>query len=361
MHLRQFLAAILAPAAVVAGGVIATADAAPPGSLIEAAKREGRLVVAGPPVQAHRETIMKFEAAYPGIKLEYNGTPPQIQQPRLAAERGAGKFLVDVFVSGAGATFFEQFVPGGWFEELRPALADPDVLADGKWIGGFDAGFVDSGRRYIYAFTAEQAGGLFINRDLVQEEFTFLSLVDPKWQGKIASLDPRFAGPGQTALQQIIANIGEDKTCQLLSNQKLVLSDTPKQIIDWAARATYPVLIGADTATLNTYKGNGLAKNIRVVKDERGTVLSKWGNVMLMNRAPNPNAAKLFINWLLSQQAQAAWAQSASVNSRRVDVTPGNPDFAIDAEIWSNGYNITLEKNLADQNRATRVAQSCLK
>jgi iron(III) transport system substrate-binding protein len=335
--------------------------AAPPAALVEAARKEGRLVVAGPPVQAHRETIMKFEEAYPGIKVEYLGAPPQVQEPRIASERAAGKYLVDVHVSGASVLHFEQYVPANWYEDLRGALVDPDVLGDKNWVAGFDAGFVDKDKRYIYAFTAELAGGLFVNKDMVREDFTYQSLTDPKFAGKIAALDPRHRGPGSTALQQIIANIGEDKACQLLTNQKVVLSDTPKQVVDWAARGNYPILIGADTATMNTYKATGLAKNVVIVKDEKATVLSKWGNVMLMQRAPNPNAAKLFVNWILTKDAQAAWAKSASVNSRRTDVTPANPTLAITADAWTKGYNITMYRNAADSAKALKVAQNCLK
>lgn len=334
--------------------------AAPPAALVDAAKKEGKVVVAGPPVQAHRETIMKFEQAYPEIKVEYMGSPPQVQEPRMAAERAAGKYLVDVHVSGVSFVHFEKYVPAGWYADLRAAIVDPEVLDDSKWIAGFESGFMDNEKKYTYAFTAELAGGLFVNKDQIKEPFTYESLVDPKYAGKIAMLDPRHRGPGATALQQVIANIGEEKACQLLSTQKIVLSDTPKQVVDWAARGTYPVLIGADTATMNTYKATGLAKNVEVVHDEKATVLSKWGTAMLMQQAPNPNAAKLFVNWLLAQDAQAAWSKSASVNSRRTDVAAGNPAFAITPEIWLKGYNITVQRNSADAIKATKIAEKCL-
>jgi ABC-type Fe3+ transport system substrate-binding protein len=45
-----------------------------------------------------------------------------------------------------------------------------------------------------------------------------------------------------------------------------------------------------------------------------------FGNVMLINRAPHPNAAKLYINWLLSQEGQTAFATITQRNSRRLDV-----------------------------------------
>lgn len=335
--------------------------AAPPAPLVEAAKKEGRLVIVGPPVQAHRATIMKFEEAYPGIKIEYLGLPPHLIEPRIVAERQAGRYLVDVRVGGSSWLNFSQYIGAGWYADLRPAVVDPDVLDDKKWISGFQSGFMDQDKKHIYAFTAEAAGGLYVNKDLVREEFTYARLLDSKFAGKIALLDPRHPGPGSTALQQIIANIGEDKACELLTKQKVVLSETPKQLVDWAARGNYPILVGADTATMNTYKDQGLAKNVVIVKDEKNTVLSKWGNVMLMDRAPNPDAAKLFVNWLLSREAQAEWSKSGSVNSRRTDVPPGNPVLAITPQVWAEGYNISAHRNASDSDRALKLAKQCLK
>src|SRR5947208_1113412 len=47
--------------------------------------------------------------------------------------------------------------------------------------------------------------------------------------------------------------------------------------------------------------------------------------VWLLNRAPHPNAAKVFVNWLLTKEAQAAWARELQTNSRFVGVEPGDP------------------------------------
>jgi ABC-type Fe3+ transport system substrate-binding protein len=39
-----------------------------------------------------------------------------------------------------------------------------------------------------------------------------------------------------------------------------------------------------------------------------------------VNRAPHPNAARVFINWLLSQETLSAWSRVTGFWSRRVDV-----------------------------------------
>jgi ABC-type Fe3+ transport system substrate-binding protein len=52
---------------------------------------------------------------------------------------------------------------------------------------------------------------------------------------------------------------------------------------------------------------------------------SAFGSLALMNRAPHPNAAKVFINWLLSRDGQTLFQKVMSQpgdsrNSRRIDV-----------------------------------------
>jgi ABC-type Fe3+ transport system substrate-binding protein len=41
----------------------------------------------------------------------------------------------------------------------------------------------------------------------------------------------------------------------------------------------------------------------------------------VMSKAPHPNAAKLFVNWVLSREGQTAWQKYAEVNSLRTDIS----------------------------------------
>ena len=49
-----------------------------------------------------------------------------------------------------------------------------------------------------------------------------------------------------------------------------------------------------------------------------------------MNRAPHPNAAAVFINWLLTKEGQLVWSKAVNAVSRRVDVpTDHLPAYSI--------------------------------
>jgi ABC-type Fe3+ transport system substrate-binding protein len=48
-------------------------------------------------------------------------------------------------------------------------------------------------------------------------------------------------------------------------------------------------------------------------------------SVVAVNRAPHPNARKVFLNWLLSQDGQTTISEATKINSRRADVAIMDP------------------------------------
>ena len=55
-------------------------------------------------------------------------------------------------------------------------------------------------------------------------------------------------------------------------------------------------------------------------KDYGGVLSAGFGSLMLLNKAPHPNAATVFVNWLLSRDGQKAWTKGMGYPSRRLDV-----------------------------------------
>src|SRR4051812_3083675 len=50
---------------------------------VEAAKQEGRIVIAGPPGESWRAALSSFQNDYPGIAVDYNGFNSRDFFPRL--------------------------------------------------------------------------------------------------------------------------------------------------------------------------------------------------------------------------------------------------------------------------------------
>src|SRR5210317_1240456 len=72
--------------------------------VVAAAKKEGKLVVAGPSGRAWRGVLVKFQKDYPDIKISVTPFAGRDFWPRAMKEREVGKHLWDLRVGGAVAT-----------------------------------------------------------------------------------------------------------------------------------------------------------------------------------------------------------------------------------------------------------------
>ena len=327
------------------------------------AKKEGKVIIAAPPVPSHREALVKFQEAYPDIRLEYNGLAPVQYETRIAKERQLGQYLWDLIVTGIGSTLFQTQIPGGWHDPLKPALILPDVLDDKKWLGGFDAGFMDKGKRYAYAFNLNVTYNFFVNRDAIPEPALqkVEDLLDPRWKGKIAFRDPRISDAGTASLAHVRKMLGDEQTKKLLVDQQPVFTQDGRQLAEWVVRGRYPIGIALSFTDVARFQKEGVGLNVKRIQLPIERVTAGWGGVMLMNRAPNPNAAKVFLNWLLGKEAQAAFAKLGSVNSRRLDVEPGDPAGVVDSKKSESYLNFIQEENQWMTAEAIKFARELIK
>lgn len=301
---------------------------------VAAAKREGKVVVVGLIGEGHRTAAMAFQKAYPDIQLEFTGATTRRYAPKLLAERRGEQYLLDVLM-GAATEVYGGLLPEGVFDPLRPALLLPEVLDGSRWHGGFDDGWGDKERKYVYMPLGYVVFSVYVNRDLVPEsELNSLDqLLDPKWKGKIVTLDARRGGRGAGSLQSLLIGKGEDFVRNLLAQDLVIMSESmggSRGQAEALVRGRYPISISIERSELMRFKQAGLGTNIKpLAPDEPGGsgLGAGGGSIMLVNRAPHPNAARVFINWVLSQEGQKAWVQANGFNSRRLDVE-GPPDTA---------------------------------
>src|SRR5262249_8485330 len=100
-----------------------------------AAERSGTVAATATPGAPPRGARSGFQEDDPGIRTEIKGW--LVFEPRVRQERDADQYLWDAGVLGIGPDNFRH-VEWGWYEPLKPAVLLPDVLDDGKWLGGFD-------------------------------------------------------------------------------------------------------------------------------------------------------------------------------------------------------------------------------
>ena len=165
-------------------------------AVVEAAKKEGKVVVAGSPDPVMRNDIIpKFTARF-GIAVEFvAGRSSQIVS-RVETERASGIFSIDIFLAGPDTSANELY-NDKMIDPLRPLMIMPEVADGSKWKTG-KVWFVDPQEQFIVRAFSSVATLLFINTEHVKadELRQMKDLLNPKWRGKISTEDPTTTGAG---------------------------------------------------------------------------------------------------------------------------------------------------------------------
>lgn len=327
---------------------------------VAAAKKEGKVVVSASSSELLRQVLTTFEQDYPDIKLEYHSMNGRTLRARVEKEREIGQYLWDLRIGGTDAATY-KWKSTGLLDPIRPLLALPEVADNGKWIGGIDSLFGDVEKKYVLHFTSSFFGGVVVDRDVVPEKDfkTAKDLLDPRWKGKIVMQDPRGGGSGNQALAAFIMKYGDQFARDLLSKQDVVISDSKRQMAEWVVRKRYPIAIGMGSDdTIAQFQKQGLGKNVKTVSRDDAI---GGDAVILLNRAPHPNAAKVYVNWLLSKKTQEKLARVAALNSRRTDVKPGNPEMAPDRKRIAQYLPMSYEQAVEAKLKSQKVGKELIK
>ena len=330
---RRFLSHLAGGAALAAIHGRASAATSPEWEqTVTAAKKEGKVAINTFTGQGYGRVLKLFAQAYPEIKVDHTTLEPVEFSPRIINERKAGVYTWDVATMPT-STALQVLKPAGVFDPVRPAVIAPDARNDAHWRGGFEAGFLDRDKNLAYAFTLVRSVGLFVNADRVKpdELKSIKDLLDPKWKGKIAISDPRVIGSTFWPLTIARLKLGDGIMKQLLIDQDPVLSRDRNQLTEFMVRGRYPIAIGLNGLALQDYQGKGVGKNVKTHLVPEMDYQASGSVVWLINKAPHPNAARVLINWLLTKDAQAAWAKELQTNSRFVGIEPGEPQTVVPA------------------------------
>ena len=313
---------LIAIVAWVAGGSVQLGCAQEWEKVLEAAKKEGKVSLIGPVGGDRRDVLGEpFQKKY-CITVEYWGDRGSGIGPRLSAERNAGQYLWDVAVTGT-TTGLVTLLPGNMLDPMEPALILPQVKDPKQWRGG-GLEFVDTGRRFL-VMTPSQRGTLFVNPKAVKPESisSYKDLLHPKFKQKIVLDDPMRAGPGQATFTFFYMHpeLGPNFIRALAKQEPTALRDYLQEL-DGIAKEKFLVLIGVSDIVAEERMKAGVHIAIldpRKIK-EGSDVSPGSGGLALFNRAPHPNAAKVYINWLLSKEGQTGFAQVNGYISARLDV-----------------------------------------
>jgi iron(III) transport system substrate-binding protein len=200
---------------------------------------------------------------------------------------------------------FEPFKPEG-FDKVIDTAKDKD----GNWIA-----------QRVHVI------GMPVRTDLVAEADrpkTWSDLKDPKYKGKMVMPDPSFTAIQLTVVGMLSQKLGWDFYKALRKNDTMIVQGH-QQVFKTMQQGER--VIGAEGADPTSYnKGKPLPNQTMIYPTEG--VFTVCSPVAIVKNARNPNAAKLFAQFMLSETAQTIIAENA-IHSSRLDIAPpkGQPSL----------------------------------
>ena len=310
MHHRRFTQGIttLSLAAVMTAGLAGQAAAASP-ELVAAAEKEGSVVWYTSMIvdQAVRPLAEAFRKAYPKIDVQFSRASSSDTALKIINEASAGRAMGDVFDgNGAYTSLRAADLVEPYVADSASAIPDEYKNPDGYWAAP-----------NVYYLSAAY------NTDLVSPQEapkTYEDLLDPKWKDQIVwSVVPQESGaPGFVG--NMLMSMGDEKGMEYL--QKLAAQDITN--MDTSQRTVLDRVIVSDFSIgLMTYTHHSpisAAKGAPVQWIPMEPVLGSPNTVGLVRGAPHPNAAKLLIDFILSDEGQTVLADGMYL--------PTNPNVA---------------------------------
>jgi iron(III) transport system substrate-binding protein len=286
---------------------------------VEAAKKEAKIVVGGPPTAVLRKQYKETFEQKMGVELELISAPGPQNAGKAAAEFKAGVRYFDVLHGGSGT--LESLMKENMLAPFLDYMILPEVKDPRQWWGGHLWEDNVKTSRFIYSFSADFSVPPFFNADLLKpgEISSYDDLLSPKWKGKIGFFDPRTPSAGQGLWGFLMKIKGKD-FLQKLAQQDLFVSRDGQQLAVGLAKGTLVIALGLSQRFVDPYTKAGLPiKVLTDIKEGLGGS-NGFGTVAVMKNAPHPNAAKVYITWLLSKEGQELYSRALTQGSRRLDV-----------------------------------------
>ena len=286
--------------------------------IVEAAKKEGKVVVSIPPIRRLRRAMeVAFTRRY-GIGVEFVSARGSASIQKIISETKAGIQYVDLHVGGT-----ESAVTGLLAEKaldpVEPYFVLPEVKDPKQWWGGHI--WADNAKRFIYAFAAYQTVSLWCNpKEYKPAEFqSFDDLLNPKLQGKIGISDPRTPGSGNSMWSYMLSVKGEEYLKNLVAQRLFVARDL-RLLGENLSSGKFAVTLGVGYSELLPFIKAGVPVVPLPYPKEGLYTTGGSGHLTVIKNPPHPNAAKVFANWLLGRDGQELFGRSMGSGSRRLDV-----------------------------------------
>ncbi len=303
--------------------------------LYDAAKKEGEITWSTSQSNAeYAEDVAKdFSKLYPGITVNMVRTTGQVQYQRLSQEIKSNTVSSDVY-----STYEET--------HLVALKKDNHILSfKPEYAAGLSDTLKEIAEEGYWYPTAVSPIAIGINTNLVkpdQEPKNWNDLFDPKWKGQVAIGHPGFSGSAGVWVMALEKMYGWSYFEKLAKNDPQIgrsIIDSVNLIMSGERKiAMVPI------ATILEHEAKG--SPVKVIYPTDGTLVL-GGSTLIPAKAPHPNAARLFMEYLLSKEHSIFTAAQGRIPLR---ADAPKPSLGLPLSAYKN-FVLPTEHALANVNR----------
>ncbi|HEY7165829.1 MAG TPA: extracellular solute-binding protein [Candidatus Binatia bacterium] len=268
--------------------------------VVDGARKEGALVVyTSMTADQMRKILDAFRGRYPFIRAEMFRAVGERLLTKIMAETQTGKYDFDVVQSAESQAYFlkKKNLLQKYISPETKNLRSPFFDPEGFWAAV-----------YIMPNVIGYNTRLMKRSDVPK---TDEDLLDPKWKGKIGMDHTK---PEWFAWK--LKRMGEEKGIaymRKLGAQQFRLYPGLSVLTNLLAAGEFPLVLNTYLHTVEEIKRKGAPVDW-VTQDP---VFTKFQPLGISSRAPHPNSARLFTDFMLSEQGQKIIASFGRVPTRR--------------------------------------------
>jgi iron(III) transport system substrate-binding protein len=280
--------------------------------IVDAAKKEGRVVVyATTDAVAANPLVKDFQAAFPGIQVDYSDLNSTELYNRFIAEVAAGS-TGDVMWSSAMDLQVKLASDGN-----AATYASPEIPKLPKWAVWENKAYGTTYEPITFVYNKR----LVPAADVPQDHAALLKLLAAKpdaFKGKVTAYDPEKSGVGYLFVNEDVKSFPQAwDLFRAFGKVNIKLYTSAGAMIE-------RVTSGEHTLAYGIFGSYALSRskkvpNLGIVTPKDYTLVASRV-AFISAKAKNPNAAKLFLDYLLSKRAQTIIANQAELYSLRDDV-----------------------------------------
>ena len=282
--------------------------------LIDAANKEGRLVVYSTTDAAAANPLLKdFATLYPGVKVDYTDMNSTELYSRFIAEVAAGSGTADLLWSSAMDLQVKLVAEGN-----AATYASPEIPSLPKWAVWQNQAFGTTYEPITFVYNKR----LLPAADVPQDHPALLALLTAKpdaYKGKITAYDPEKSGVGYLFVNEDV------KYFPQAWDLFRAFGKTGIKLYTSAGAMIERVTSGEHTIAYGVFGSYALARSKKVsslgIVTPKDYTLVTSRVAFVSAKAKNPNGARLFLDYLVSKRGQSIIANQADLYSLREDVT----------------------------------------